>query len=689
MTAGNASYGLAAVAYLLLCAFLLINWRGRALGAWLAAATGASALWAAALAWTGKPEGTIQALALDLLRGAIWLVFLIRLLRSLLAPSDQRHNLWLGVLGALCLLPLVAHSLAVLGVWGMGIGNQIVLASQLALSVAGLMLAEQIYRATPVAARWHIKHLCLALVGLFGYDFYLLADAILFQAHDEQLWIARGLVDTLLTPLIVVTAARNPDWSLPVAVSRKVVFHTASLFVAGAYLLLMAGAGYWLQWFGGEWGAVLRTTFLFAALLLLGVVALSGTWRARLRVFLSKHFYSYRYDYREEWLRFTHMLSGDAPSGGPRIRVIEAIANLVESPGGGLWLEQNRGLLCRAAHWNLSTLDGQERMLDPFCLAMQQDARVINLDLESEGMLKVPAWVADNPRAWLVVPLLVNQRLIGFIVLARPRTPIDINWEVYDLLRTAATQAAAHLAQMQSAEALIVARQFESFHRMASYVVHDLKNLVTQLSLMLENAEKHKHNPEFQEDMIATVDNSVARMNKLLTQLKEGPADEYRSQVDLGELLDEIIASKSAWRLRPELRIHGECHVLADRARMTRALGNVLQNALEATPYDGRVDVQLSVVGLLAHIEIADTGSGMDEEFVRERLFRPFDSTKGKGMGIGAYEVREYVHELGGHLRVDSTPGQGTRFSIWLPLAGDPVAVPPGGKQVPHAQQAA
>jgi putative PEP-CTERM system histidine kinase len=668
MTAASASYGLAATAFLLLGVFLLVNWRGRAVGAWLAAATGASALWAGTLAWLGAPQDTPYTVALEILRDGAWFVFLLKLLGAKGARADRRARIRAGIIAALCLLPLATEMLRGAGLLSEASGHRFALAGALALSVIGLMLVEQLYRNTLPEGRWQIKYLCLALAGMFAYDFYFLADALLFRVQDPQLWLARGLINTLLVPLLLVAAARNPDWSLPVAVSRKVVFHTASLFAAGAYLLLMAGAGYWLQWFGGEWGTVLRATFLFAALLLLAVVALSGTWRARLKVFLSKHFYSYRYDYREEWLRFTGMLSEGGADGRPRERVIEAMANLVESPGGALWLEQSGGMMCRAAHWNLSELDGAEAADGEFCRHLREHPRVLDLAHPGADAFKAPGWIADNPRAWLVAPLAVHERLIGFMVLARPRTRIDIDWEVYDLLKTAAQQAAAHLAQMQSAEALIVARQFESFHRMAAYVVHDLKNLVTQLSLMLENAEKHKHNPEFQEDMIATVDNSVARMNKLLTQLKAGPDEERRTQVELGALLRDAIASKSVWRVKPALHAACDAFVQADRGRLLRALGNVIQNALEATPHDGSVRVELARDGGFAHIAVADSGAGMEQEFIRERLFRPFDSTKGKGMGIGAYEVREYVRELGGRIQVQSAPGQGTRFSLWLPL---------------------
>jgi putative PEP-CTERM system histidine kinase len=244
-----------------------------------------------------------------------------------------------------------------------------------------------------------------------------------------------------------------------------------------------------------------------------------------------------------------------------------------------------------------------------------------------------------------------------------------MDWEINDLLKTAARQAAAHLAQAQAAEALTVARQFESFNRAAAFVVHDIKNLVAQLSLLLANAEKHKHKPAFQEDMLATIESSVARMNRMLIKLSDEPGASDKSTVDLGVILNEVMQSKSAYSLKPELHIEAQgMRVKAEREKLVRVVGHLVQNAIEATPYTGKVSVTLARADAWAVLKVEDTGAGMDADFIRERLFRPFASTKGTGMGIGAYECKEYVQELNGTIQVASIPGRGTQFSVRLPL---------------------
>ncbi len=544
----------------------------------------------------------------------------------------------------------------------------------LASALAGIALIEQLYRNATDTRRWAIKYFCLGLGALFAYDFYLYSEGLLFSHLDPQVWAARGIANALVVPLLAVSAARNPQWSLNVHVSRRMVFHTATLMGAGIYLLLMAAAGYYIRYFGGSWGGVLQSVFLFGALVILAVVVFSGAMRARLKVFLSKHFFSYKYDYREEWLQFTRTLSEGEPTA-VRERALRAVAGLVDSPGAALFLAQDDGAFAFAGHWNLALPPESLPADHPLCRFLRERQWVIHLDEYARfpdryGDLVLPSWLESRKDVWLVVPLMVHEDLIGFMALARPRSERGFNWEDSDLLKTAGRQAAAHLAQAAALDALAQARQFEAFNRFSAFVVHDLKNVVAQLSLMLKNAEKHKHNPEFQEDMLATVDHAVQKMSRLLTQLRAGyQTAQGAALVNLRELLGQVVAEKSAYRPRPRFEAEGaEAWVLAERERLARVLGHLVQNAIEATPETGSVEVRLGVQGPNAVITVRDTGRGMDEGFVRTQLFRPFSSTKAAGMGVGAYECREYVRELKGDIQVDSRPGAGSTFTVSLPL---------------------
>jgi len=570
--------------------------------------------------------------------------------------------------GAVLIATLVSAMIA--AAWA----DMFVILGHLVLSVTGLVLVEQLYRNVVPLQRWGIKFLCLGLAGLFVCDFYLYSEALLFRRIDEDIWAARGLVNVLVVLLLAVASARNPHWSLDISVSRGIVFHSTAMLSAAVYLLVMAGAGYYIRYFGGRWGAVLQIMFLFGAILLLIVILFSGTLRARLKVFLSKNFFSYRYDYREEWLRFTRTLSEGEPGVRLRERSIQAIAELVDSPGGGLWLAPDSGAFEQVARWNMLSITGIEQPDGSLCRFLQKRQWVIDLaeyEMRPEYYedLEMPDWPREIPQAWLIVPLMLHEQLLGFVVLARSKGKISFNWEVSDILKTAGRQVASYLAQLEAANALLVARQFESFNRMSAFVVHDLKNLIAQLSLLLSNADKHKHNPSFQEDMIGTVANSVEKMNRLLAQLRGTYTLEPTVPILLGVLLQQLVAAKAGSRPMPDLELcGGEVHVLGHAARLERVVGHLVQNAIDATPPEGRVTVGLLGQNGSAIIAIADTGTGMSEEFARNRLFRPFESTKAMGMGIGTYEARQYVLELGGRIEVESKEGHGSVFRVVLPL---------------------
>jgi putative PEP-CTERM system histidine kinase len=269
----------------------------------------------------------------------------------------------------------------------------------------------------------------------------------------------------------------------------------------------------------------------------------------------------------------------------------------------------------------------------------------------------------------LVVPLTVGEDLIGFVVLASARTQIDVNWEVNDLLKTAGQQAASYLAQMQATEALLEVRKFDAFNRMSAFVVHDLKNIVTQLSLMMKNAKRLADNPEFQQDMLDTVENSLDKMRQLMLQLREGAAPPgAKFGVNLGDIIDRVASVARARGRVLELELAESVSARGHEERLERIIGHVVQNAFDATEPTGHVSLKLDRAAGQARIVVEDTGHGMSQEFIRDRLFKPFQTTKQAGMGIGAYESFQYVQELGGKIHVQSEQEKGTSVTILLPL---------------------
>lgn len=675
------SYGLTVAGFSAFALRLALGWRESARATLLLAVMLVSALWAASgIAVVLSPSSTtwLVSVACDAFRYAIWFAFLVSVLKGArkepaAASVPPPLPRWFTVLFIVGLLASVAFSEGhpfgsaterLPLTWAFG--------ARLGLAIFGLVVVEQLLRRADPHARWAIRPLCVGLAGLFAFDLFFYANAMLFGRLNVDIWVARGFANAMVIPLIAVATARNPRWTIDMHMSRGVVFHSTALLVSGAFLLAVAAAGFFVRYFGGEWGRAIQIVLSFAALLVVAFVGSSGGFRAKLRVFVSKHFFSYRYDYREEWLRFTRTLSAESSLHGVQERTIMALANLVESPGGALWLKQGHAFrqLTRSNMPPISFVEPTDGSLARF---LARTTWVVNLREYASSRdrypdLILPEWLRDSQAAWLIVPLLSGNDLVGFVVLANPRTTIEVNWEVLDLLKTASRQAATFLGHIAATEALLESRKFDAFSRMSAFVVHDLKNLVSQLSLMLKNAERHRDNPEFQRDMLATVEHVVGRMYHLMLQLRTGTTPVEKPRVtDLEAIVRRVCAAKIGHGAPIGLELTPGVTTIGHEDRLDHVIGHLVQNALDATANGGRVTVRLGRDGPNAALEVADTGIGMTPEFVRDRLFKPFETTKADGMGIGVYESTQYIASLGGQILVDSTPGAGTRVRVVMP----------------------
>jgi len=705
MLIGTAGYAAAAVAFLMLTLLMLTSWRGRLQGGLLVAAAGLSAAWAAAAALDiGTPSHWQLIATLEVLRNTAWLVFLARLTpagqgvagfpRHFASLAPAAFVLIYGVFsihapGAIDIMPRVIGTLVTTG---------------LVTAIAGLVLLEQFYRALRLEPRKTVLPLIIGVGGLLAYDLFLYSHGLLFKGIHSELWAARGFANTLAVPLLLLAARRNPNWSVDVFVSRHVAFYTTSMVGIGVYFVVMAVAGYGLRIAGGQWGTILQVVFLFGAAVLLAWIIFSTTARARLKVFIAKHFYSNKYDYREEWLKLTRKLAeGDSAEPLPQ-RALGAMVELVGAERGALWVSdaarETEGYhrIAKAGpetgDWGHYSNPGNEQCpqpagseqcphlpdafqtTDPLIEFLAERRWTINVaealrNPDSHPGLAIPAWLEKLGRNSLVVPLLNQDRLWGVVALTGPKSVGRLSYEDIDLFRIAGMQIAAVLAQAEADRLLSESRQFEAYNRFAAFIMHDLKNVIAQQSLVVRNAAKYRDDPAFIDDALDTVANSVERMQRLLEQLKRGQGAVQVERVDLAKLVAETVRRHTDREPAPTASCPDEeIRLRIDRERLAAVLGHLVTNAQDATPASGsvRIEAALEDGGLVLAVE--DDGSGMDEAFVRERLFKPFDSTKGsKGMGIGAYQARQFVESAGGEVRIRTAPGEGTRFEMRFPAA--------------------
>ncbi len=545
------------------------------------------------------------------------------------------------------------------------------------VAIGALMLLHNLYASAASSLRPVLRWTGMAMTGIFAYDFHLHTLGYFGKAMPAALADLRGLFAGAMAVLFALGMnAAGPR--VQFSPSRAVAFRTLSLLLIGGYLAGMTLITKSLALIGGDVARVTQAVFVAVALLGAAVALPSPRLRGWLRVTAVKHLFQHRYDYRQEWLRFTRTI-GHGGAGGASLeeRVVKAIADITESPAGLLLMPDEQANLELTARWNWPTL-AVPAVAAPFALPelLEQHNLILALDEARAGIDhvgeadRVPAWLMEAEDAWALVPLIHFDRLVGVIVLARPRNPRELDWEDFDLLRVAGQQLASYLAEQAGQQALMDASRFDEFNRRMAFVMHDIKNLVSQLSLLAANAEKHADNPAFRADMLVTLRNSADKLSALLARLGRYGSGQVaaRSEIELVALARDIAARLSG--VHPVVLTRDTpVRVIGNREALEQALLHIVQNAIDASGQGSPVFLDVTAEGLSGIIEVVDSGEGMSPEFVRTGLYKPFVSSKPGGFGIGAFEARELVRAMGGRITVESREGLGTRFALALPLA--------------------
>jgi putative PEP-CTERM system histidine kinase len=681
MSIAAASHLAAAIAFLILCVLLLLSGGRRRGTLLLLLASAATALWAALVAaaehWPALPAAAAQIAELG--RTGAWLA----LLGGLVAPASPylggaaRRRVAGAALVAVLLAIALVERLAEAAPELVPFDAKFEIGMRLLLAVAGLILTENLFRNTRPDGVWGVKFLVFAAGCIFVYDFFLYSDALLFGHVNADLFDARGGVNAFAAPLLAIAAARSRTWAIELHVSRAAVFHTTTVVGSGAYLVAMAATGYWLRTIGGEWGVVLQALFLTGAILVLLIALFSGSARAQLRYIISRNFYSNKYDYRHEWRRLIARMS--SPEGQLQDRAIRAMADILDCSAGALWQRSSGDdAYLPAAAWNfpddLPALSADA----PLVRFLAEQAWIVDLsEVERrperyEG-LALPEWFGGLPQPWLVAPIAHGQGLEAVLVLSQPRARRELSGEDFELLKIVSRQLASYLAEEQAMRRLVDSQQLERFNKRFAFLIHDIKNIASQLSIMLSNAERHGGNPEFQADAMRTVRNAVDKMSKLLGQLRADRAEAAAESrpaampVALEPLVRRTVSPWLGGRPAVAIEVDGDGPVaLADPEAVEQVVAHLVQNAIEAAGPDGHVLLRLSADPQYASVEIVDDGPGMDAAFIRNQLFRPLATTKKSGSGLGAYQARELVRAMGGQLEVKSAPGAGATFRVSL-----------------------
>ena len=624
---------------------------------------------------------SFQAGAGESVRNLAWLVVIYRLF-----ASDGRHTsvaLIRPVVVALAFVELL-HIIvgfmidrADLGPHATTVAFDLTVMFRLLMTVGALVLVHNLYAGASSQSRLMLRWPAGGLAVLWAFDLNLYTIAYLNDGWPIEIAAFRGLAIVVMASLLVIGAAKDRE-ELRFRPSRTVTFHTFSLLLIGAYLIGMVAIAQWLAFAGGDFAQLTELAFLTVASGLALFVLPSPKVRRWLKVMLAKHLFQHRYDYRAEWLRFTRTIGKSGTEASPLgERIVQSVADIAESRAGLLLAPGEHGELTLAARWQWPEIEvPAAAMSATSVIFFEREGFIADLDDLRSGhdtrgeAAHIPDWLRNDSRAWALVPLIHYEQLVGMVVLARPPLPRSFDWEDFDLLRVVGQQLASYLAEHASQEALAEASRFDDFHRRIAFVMHDIKNLASQLSLLARNAELHADKPDFRADMLVTLRNSADKLNGLLARLSRygGGAVEKMEEIEAADVVRSAVDRFKGGHPVVLSRCD-ECKVIANRDSLEQVLTHLIQNGIDASPSNLPVFLSLSNDGLQASFEVVDSGCGMSPEFVRNKLFKPFVSTKQNGFGIGAFEARELVRAMRGRLDVESREGLGSRFLVRLPLA--------------------
>ncbi|MBC8002718.1 MAG: PEP-CTERM system histidine kinase PrsK, partial [Opitutaceae bacterium] len=556
------------------------------------------------------------------------------------------------------------------------------------LTLGVLVNLEKTFRASVGMTRWRIKYLFLGMALILGVKIYSLSQLLLFSKYDPALASVASLGVILGCGLIAIGHFRSGFGAIDLYPSRALLQGSLTVVFAGGYFLIVGVLAQVVATLGGIASFPAQALVVLVGLVGLTILLLSDRFRTSLQRFVSRHFRRAEHDFRKIWTEFTRRTSSvfdEVKLGKHAAEVISenfhvlgvTVFQVVSEPPALIWLstpemQRDHSQLAFNADW----LSGIERLERPFNLEEKQDAWA-NLLRES-----CPTKF-EHGGDRLVIPLVAAERLVGLVILADRVNGVPYSHEEIDLLACMGDQLAAALLSCSLTEKVLQAKELEAFQTLSTFFVHDLKNAANSLNLTLQNLPVHFDDPEFRADAVKAVGRTVERINQMILnlsrlrhelQLRRGPC---RLDLLCSEVLDNLGPEmKTGCIIQRDLQVVPELHL--DREAMHSVVTNLVVNAQEAMTDDGNIRVSTRLENGRLALTVADEGSGMSAEFIKNHLFRPFHSTKTKGLGIGMFQCKKIVEAHQGSIGVDSAPGQGTRFTISIPTVPEfsPASIP-------------
>ena len=549
-------------------------------------------------------------------------------------------------------------------------------------AVLVLMNLERTLRYSVGQARWQVKFLILGVASIFGARIYTGSQVILYSFLEAEIQVVNAGALLIGTILIGRSLGRAKLLQFDFYPSHSFLYNSVTVLLVGIYFIsvgLVARIFFYLK---GSLEPAVTTFFVFVAILGLAVFLLSDHLRLQRKRFISRHFNRPRYDYLRVWARFTERTASLTSISGLCNNIVRMVSETLEALSVSIWLwDEQEEVLSLGGSTALSSgkggppprigAKGAKRLMQ----AMSQEAQAVDFREPTEGwkeeLKNFLGGPSEETKVDLCVPLCAAGQLVGVLTVGARVADEAYPFEDREILKTVADQAAANLLTLRLGERLQQAREMEAFQAMSAFFIHDLKNLASRLSLVTQNLPVHFDNPEFRGDALKTISQSLDKINgmcnrlsllsqKLVFRPQEADLNET-AKIVLG-MLDGLLKTK------PVLDLRALPKVMLDGEQFQKVLTNLLLNANEAIQKAGTIRLSTAPLGNWAVLSVADDGCGMSADFIERHLFRPFQTTKKQGMGIGLFHSKKIVEAHQGRIEVESEEGKGTTFRVMLPI---------------------
>ncbi|MDD2852700.1 MAG: PEP-CTERM system histidine kinase PrsK [Desulfuromonadaceae bacterium] len=522
-----------------------------------------------------------------------------------------------------------------------------------------------------------IKFELIGLATIVVVQVFYFSQALLYRSLNMSYLSLRSFIYLVAAGLMGYSFASRRG-KVRIQVSRQVAFKSFVLFAVGIYLVVLGLLGEGMKHLGAFFPRVVTISVAFLIGIGLLILILSERFRREVKVTLHKNFYQHKHDYRTQWLRFTEQLSSSRSGEELLQHILLAYNTIFGFSGSALFLldESNSGYRLQAEH-EMQLQDELIAQDNSLICFMAKREWVISIAEENSEYAEADVQLFQNNAVLFIVPLFGRERLEGFIVLGKPLNRKEVYiYEDFDLMKTISRQASLAIMHQRLSEEISHAREIEAIGNVATFVAHDLKNLVSNLSLIVENAARYIHNPDFQEDMIMSLRNTVDKMLKLIGRLKNLGETNYISKkpvnlLELAQRTAQLVAGST-------VNVSGTAEIVhLDENEIQKVILNLILNAIEASGPHDPVEIEVGSASM-SYIRVTDHGCGISNQFLRSELFKPFKTTKKQGLGVGLYQCRQIVEAHAGKIEATSVEGSGSVFTVWFADCAEPEGVASG-----------